>query len=286
MGRHAAVNHEQVAAAAEQLQSDGLTPTARLVRTKLGNVGSLATIQKHLTEWRSREGSGQSAARMLPPEVQRAVFKFLDEEVSRINGELRQQVEQAERDTADIADDNEALTTLVSQLREELGNQAALKDKQEGQLGRLLEELRGAREEAVRERGEAELARHELTRIQSRLEAQVPVEHELQQLRVGIEAERERRVRAELEAAVLMAQKDNLEARIVELKDAAASRDRPRASGNSEHGGNQPERTLQAGPRPHRKVESLGESSASNAEPPINSATAGEQSDPRQAQLC
>lgn len=288
MGRQAAVNYEQIAAAADQLQSEGLTPTAKYIRTRLGSVGSLGTIQKHLMEWRSKHGSTQSAARILPPEVQRAVFKFLDEEVSRINGELRQQVDEAHRGTADIAADNEELTMTVSQLRAELAEQASLKDRQDGQLSRLLDELEAVREEIESKRCEAELARHELTKIQSRIEAQAPVERELRQLRADFETERECRVSAEREAAVLKAQKDSLEARIVELKEAASVHARAHGSGGDQHVGNQPEHGSLAVTNPGKEAENTAELSAPSPRPALDSATnaAGEQNDPRQARLC
>jgi hypothetical protein len=265
MGRHAAVTYEQIATAAEQLQADGLAPAAKLVRTKLGSVGSLATIQKHLVVWRSKQGGTQSVTRILPSEFQRAVFKFLDEEVARINGELRQQVEQAERDTADIAADNEQLTALVSQLRAELADQASLKDKQDGQICRLLDELEAARAETANERCEAELARHELTKIQARLEAQGPLERDLRQLRIEFEAERENRVFAEREAAVLKVQKDGLEARILELKEAMSTRAHIDAAHDNEHAGTQPEHSPQASSRHSKEAEGSGQPSTAHS---------------------
>jgi hypothetical protein len=287
MGRNAAATYEQVAAAADQLQADGLTPSAKLVRGKLG-VGSLGTVQKHIVEWRSRQGETQSVSRILPPELQRAVYRFLDEEVSRINGELRQLVEQAERATADLANDNEEQAMLVTQLRAELAEQVSFRDKQDGQLTRLLAELKAAREETVCERKEAELVRHELTKIQSRLEVQAPVERELRQLRVELEAEREIRVCAERDVAVLKAQKDILEARIMELKEAASTRDRTHFPSEKEHPGKQREHSATTAARSNQRGEASG--APGIPEPlPSSGATdsaAGGQVDPRQATLC
>jgi DNA repair exonuclease SbcCD ATPase subunit len=259
MGRHAVVTYEQIATAAEQLQADGLAPAAKLIRTKLGSVGSLATIQKHLVEWRSKQGGTQSVTRILPSEFQRAVFKFLDAEVARINGELRQQVEQAERDTADIAADNEQLTALVSQLRAELADQASLKDKQDGQICRLLDELEAAHAETENERCEAELARHTLTKIQASLEAQGLLERDLRQLRSERDAEREKRFLAEREAAVLKAQKDGLEARIREMKEAMSTRANIEAAPDNEHAGNQPEHSPQTSGHPGKNARGSGQ---------------------------
>lgn len=159
MGRIAAVTYEQVATAAEQLHAEGATPTAKLLRSRLGNAGSLGTYQTHLAQWRSKQGNIQPVTRTLPPDVQRAVFKFLDEEVSRSIDELAQQLEQARHEIEDLAADNDQQTSLASQLQAELAAQAAGMARQEGQLSLLQEELRSAREETSMERREAEAAK-------------------------------------------------------------------------------------------------------------------------------
>lgn len=288
MGRVAAVTYEHVAIAAEQLKAEGLTPTAKLVRSRLGDVGSLGTIQRHLMEWRLGKGEPQQVARMLPPEMQRAVFKFVDEEVSRINGELTQQVERQSREMADLAADNEEHTRLVRQLRAELAEQAKLRDNQDGQLTRLLDELKAARDEIALQRRETELARLDLTRMQSRLEAQAPLEGELRQHRADFEAEHEARVRAERDAAVLQAQKDILEARVEELKEAASTQPPVHGARSEERIGKKPERSPQTPTRRGKKVEGSGEPGirspehASGAVPP----EVGEPGDPRQPKLC
>jgi hypothetical protein len=288
MGRTAAVNYEQVGAMAQQLQAEGLTPTAKLIRYRLGDVGSLGTIQKHLVDWRSNQGGAQPAVRMLPPEVQRAVFKFVDEEVSRINDELRQQAEQAERATADLAADNDEQTSLVSQLRAELAEQAMLRAKQDGQLTRLLDELKTAHEETLRARHEAELARQDLARIQSRLEAQAPLESELRQLRTEFEAQRDARVRAERDMAVLKAQKNHLEARIAELKEAGLTLAHVNRASDEDRPGKKPGRSPQASAHRGKKAKGSIEPSVSEPEHASNSAVSepGEPVDPRQAKLC
>ncbi len=288
MGRIAAVTYDQAAAAADQLQAEGLPPTAKLVRSRLGDVGSLGTIQKHLMEWRSGQGDTQQVTRMLPPELQRAVFKFVDEEVSRINSELRHQVEQQTREIADLAADNAEQTRLVSELRADLAEQARFKDNQDGQLTRLLDEVKAARDETALERREAELARHELAKMQSRLEAQAPLESELHQLRADFEAEREVRVRAERDAAVLQAQKEILEARVAELKEAVPAQNHANGANVEEHTGREPAHSPQSSTRPSRTTGGSGDPHSSAPEHAAGSATplAGEPGDPRQAKLC
>jgi chromosome segregation ATPase len=280
--------YEQVAAAAEQMQAEGLTPTAKLLRSMLGNTGSLATIQRHVVEWRSRQGSGQSVIRILSPEIQRVVFKFIDEEVCRSNGELIQQVEQAKRDLADLIADNEEQTNLVRQLQAELADQATFRAKQDGQITRLLEELSSAREEASVERRESELARLELSKVQARLEGHASLENELRQLRVDFEAQRQACVRAEQDAAVLKAQREILEARLAELKEAASPQ--TVACGDGSRDGQASMATERTPKTTRRRAGNSRESEAPSGQDPVHASGAAsvptEPGDPRQARLC
>jgi DNA repair exonuclease SbcCD ATPase subunit len=288
MGRASTVSYEQVAAAAEQMQAEGLTPTAKLIRSMLDNTGSLATIQRHVVEWRSGQRSGQSVTRILSPEIQRVVFKFIDEEVCRSNGELTQQVEEAKRDSAALVADNEEQTNLVRQLQAELADQATFRAKQDGQITRLLEELSSAREEAAAERREAELARLELSKVQARLEGHASLENELRQLRVDFEAQRQACVRAEQDAAVLKAQREILEARLAELKEVALPQ--TLAYGDGSGDGQASMATERTPKTTRRQARNSRESEEPSGQDPVHASSAAsvptEPGDPRQARLC
>ena len=57
MGREAAITYEQVAAAAGEMEAEGIRPTSRAVRVRLGNIGSMGTVHKLLQRWKaSQEG--------------------------------------------------------------------------------------------------------------------------------------------------------------------------------------------------------------------------------------
>ncbi|WP_313035691.1 DNA-binding protein, partial [Massilia alkalitolerans] len=279
---------EQVAAAAEELQAGGLTPTAKLVRPMLGSTGSLATLQRHIVEWRSRQGSVQPAIRILAPEIQRVIFKFIDEDVARANTELTQLVEQTRRDADDLAADNEEQTDLVRQLKAELADQATRGAQQEGQIARLLEELGSARDEAAVERREAEQARLELGKLQLRLDTCGSLENELRQLRAGFEAQRQACVHAEQNVAVLKAQREILEARLVELKEAASPTPTRGKRNADSQARAETEQRLPTVSRRSRNGNTTGKSSAQD--PPGASAAVTdapvEPGDSRQARLC
>lgn len=281
MGRNAAATYEQVAAEAELLKAEGVTASAKLIRSRLGNVGSLSTIQTHVMEWRSKQGGPQPATRLLPPEVQSAVFKYLDEEVSRINGDLTKKLEQAQRDIADLADDNKNKTELADQRKAELAIQVALNNTQAGELAALRDQLKTAREETL-------LARQDLVKLKSRVEAEASLESQLSKLCADFETERDARVRAEQNAAVLKAQKDSLEERIAELKESASTQLHVYGAGVEVQSGKQPERFLRASTRQGKKTEDPGEPSTSAIEDASGAAVADAvvTADPRQGKLC
>lgn len=289
MGRVAAVTYEQVAAAAAQAQAEGLTPTAKLIRSMLGNMGSLATHQSHLEKWRLKPESTQTATRILSPEIQRVVFKFIDEEVSRINGELTQQVELAKRDAADLAADNEEQSNLVLLLQAETAAQASIKSRLDGQLAQLSDELARARADAATARNDTERAQLELAKVQVRLEAHNTLECELRQLRTEFEAQRQAHVSAEQNAAVLTAEKHILESQLAELKQIVSSQTRIQGNGSPERkpstgsGGAARGNTSRA-----RKTDGKENLLENDHGPVPSSAGNGPEtpSDPRQATLC
>lgn len=222
MGRTAAVTYEQVCAAVAALRATGTSPGAKAIRHKIGDVGSLGTIQMFLQRMLSEEGAQPATTRMLSPELQRAVFKFTDDEVARINGELEVELGNCKRDAADLAKDNEMQGERLAQLHALNDEHTALKAGLEGQIVRFLEEVATARKETSQARREAELARTDLAMAQLRLEGLAPLDRDLRQLRTDFEAQRQALVHAEQTAAVLAAQKADLELRLVELKRTPA----------------------------------------------------------------
>lgn len=289
MGRTAAVTYEQAAEAAEQLQAEGLTPTAKLIRSTLG-AGSLATLQRYITEWREKPERAQPVTRILSPDIQRVVFKFIDQEVARANCELIQEVEQARRDMDDLAADNDEQANLVRQLQAALAEQATLMARQEGHLARLLEELSSAREETLVERRGRERLQIELGKLESRLESHASHEGELQRLRADFEAQRQACVHAEQSAAVLKAQKEILEARVAELKKAASPHTRIHGDGSDDdgHAGVASEDTPRTSSRRARNAKGAGTPPDQDSAHPSGPASSVpvQPDDSRQSRLC
>lgn len=221
MGREATITYEQVAAAADAMKITGSKPTSRSIRERLGNTGSMGTINKHLQAWKAGQERQISNALTLPPVLQRAILEFMDQELTSAKATLEADLSDAlqesadlatenERQAADIEDKNETLTTLQTELA-----------NRQGRIGQIEIDLDTAKDEADRERKAAEAARTELAKALLRLEAMPRLEADLIALRADLEKERQGRVTAEQNAAVLAATLAGAETELANLQKRA-----------------------------------------------------------------
>ena len=213
MGREATVTYEQIAAAADSMKTEGVKPTLRAVRERLGNTGSMGTINKLLGRWKLGQERQISAALVLPPALQRVLLEFMDHELTAARTTLEVELADQQQEASDLATEserqileNEFQSETIEQLRAEVSTH-------QGRAGQLASDLVVAREEAVRERSGAELARTELAKAQLRLEAMPRLEADLMAVRGVLETERGARVAAEQQAAVLTAKLEAAERR-------------------------------------------------------------------------
>ena len=216
MGRESTVTFEQIAAVADAMKIDGVKPTSRAVRERLGNTGSMGTINKLLGRWKSGQERQISAALVLPPALQRVLLEFMDTELTAARTTLETELADQQQEAADLATENErqviendAQAETIDQLRSDVA-------VHQGRAGQLEVDLTASREEAVRERSGAELARTELAKAQLRLEAMPRLEADLMAVRTDLEKERTARQQAEREAAVLTAKLEAAERRATE----------------------------------------------------------------------
>lgn len=213
MGREATITFEQFAAVADAMKTEGIKPTSRSVRERLGNTGSMGTINKLLGRWKAEQERQVSVSLVLPPALQRVLLEFMDNELTRARTMLEAELADQQQEASDLATENErqmveneSQAQAIELLRAELLTH-------QGRSGQLESDLAQAREEAVRERSGAELARTELAKAQLRLEAMPRLEADMNSLRAALEAERQGRVAAEQTAAVLTAKHEACERR-------------------------------------------------------------------------
>ncbi|SDR62522.1 DNA-binding protein [Paraburkholderia tuberum] len=217
MGREATITAEQVNAIVDAMKIEGIKPTSRAVRERLGNTGSMGTINKLLQQRKAGQARQATAVLTLPPALQKALIDFMDAELTAARATLEAELAEQQQEAADLATENERQAELIAARDEELEALAIEKAEAEGKAGQLSADLDTARDEATRERHAAELARTELAKAQLRLEAMPRLEGDLAAVRGELDTERQARVAAEQSAAVLAAQKDDLTARLIDV---------------------------------------------------------------------
>ena len=220
MGREANITPDQVHAIADAIRAEGGKPTLRAVRERLGT-GSMGTVSKHLQQWKAGQERQAATELALPPALQRAVLDFMATELAAARAPLEAELADQQQTAGDLATENERQATTIENQAGELEALAADKAAAEGKAEQLAVDLATAKEETVRERQAAEQARTELAKAMLRLEAMPRLEADLTAIRAELAKERQGRIDAEQQAAVLTAQKADLEGRLVDAKKGA-----------------------------------------------------------------
>ncbi len=216
MGRESTITFEQIAAIADAMKIQGVKPTSRAMRERLGNTGSMGTINKLLGRWKAGQERQMSAALVLPPSLQRVLLEFIDNELTAARTTLEAELAEQQQEAADLATENERQVIENDAQAETIESLRADVAEHQGRAGQLESDLALARDEAVRERSGAELARTELAKAQLRLESMPRLEADLVAVRVVLDTERTGRQQAEQAAAVLAAKLEAAERRAIE----------------------------------------------------------------------
>lgn len=218
MPRAASITINDVTAIAERLKNLGIRPSVSLVMEEHGS-GSRGTVHRLLREWEASQQQSIVPSAVLPAPIQAALLKLIGEEKSAATLPLTEKLAESEQAADELARENERLADAIAELREEaMALQSALANG-EGRFASLEAELAEARETAARERQAAEAARTDLAKAQLRLEGVPAIQQQLADARALVELERERRIAAEQNHAIAIAQRDSLDSRLVESKE-------------------------------------------------------------------
>ncbi|WP_426197690.1 DNA-binding protein [Massilia sp. DWR3-1-1] len=218
MPRLATITSNDVAAIAERLKISGVRPTISAIMDAHGS-GSRGTVHRLLREWESSQLQSIVPSAVLPAPIQAALLKLIGEEKSSAIQPLTEKLADSEHAADELARENERLSNWIVELREEsLALQAAVANG-EGRFASLEAEVVEARDSAARERKAAEAARTDLAKAQLRLEGVPVIQKELTDARALVELERERRIAAEQNHGIAIAQRDALNARLGEMKE-------------------------------------------------------------------
>jgi DNA repair exonuclease SbcCD ATPase subunit len=232
MGREAKITYEQVAAAADAMCAANLRPSSRTVRERLGNTGSMGTINRLLQEWKASQERHIAQPLTLPPVLQRTILDFMAQELATAKAQLESSLAEQRQEMTDLAIESERQAAdLEERSNAEVALRAELATLQ-GRIAQTEDELAHARHETVREREETAKARIDLAKALLRLEAMPRLEADLKALRDELKTERQERTAATQQAAVLEAKLEAARERAVqaeavgaEVRAAAISRD-------------------------------------------------------------
>ena len=218
MPRNATITLNDVPAICERIQKQGVRPTVTMIMDEHGS-GSRGTVHRLFKRWKESQQQSIVPSAVLPPEIQKAILALMGQEVSAATLPLQQELAESEQAAEDLARENvrhantiEATLEEVATLRESLANG-------EGHITSLEAELAEARATATRERQAAESARTDLAKAQLRLEGLPAIQQDLVEARALIGSERQRRIAAEQNHVIAVAQRDSLESRLVESKE-------------------------------------------------------------------
>lgn len=235
MGREAKITYEQVAAAADAMCAANIRPSSRSVRERLGNTGSMGTINRLLQDWKATQERHVAQPLTLPPVLQRAILDFMAQELATAKTQLESTLTEQRQEMTDLVIENERQgADIEERINAEIAMRAELATLQ-GRIAQTEGELANARRETLHEREDAAHTRIDLAKALLRLEAMPRLEADLETLRAELKAERQERTKATQQAAVLEAKLDAARERAVqaeafstELKAAVASHDASR----------------------------------------------------------
>ena len=207
------ITFEQVAAAADALVGQGVSPTIRAVRESLGT-GSPNTIHRHLVAWREARPAATAAAPELPAPLMAALAAEIERAAATARAEVESRLVQTQSEAADLAAAGEALEAERDALLEQVAALTTQRDQAHATAVERAAEIARAIEQIEREQRTAESARVELAKAQLKLESQdakvSEQTKELERLRTALEASQTARIAAEQAVAVAGARSEAL----------------------------------------------------------------------------
>lgn len=208
------ISAEEVAAAADALVAEGVQPSQRAVRERLGS-GSLNTIQRHLSAWRSGRQSIAAQPLALPPGLMAAIGQELERVAAQARAEIEARLVLAQREAAELAAAGEAAEADRAAVEARMAELTRDNDTLQGKVAQLATDVEALGQRVDQEQKAAEAARVELAK--ARLQVESSVERaseqiaEIKRLRDALSASEATRTAAEQQAAVAAARLEEVQ---------------------------------------------------------------------------
>lgn len=194
------VTFEAVERVSNALVAEGLRPTVRAVRERLG--GSNSTLVRHLRSWNEARDTVQRQPRDLPGELVLAVRRALAEAEQASRAEAVMQLEATQQTVDELLQENGALERRLEAMELDLSQVRTERDGQKGKLEQAAEERTMMAGELLGERQRSMAAQADLAKARVRVELS---EATLAELRERENALRQDLARASTEALELRA---------------------------------------------------------------------------------
>ena len=169
------ITFEQVSAAADALRGEGMNPTIKAVRERLGT-GSPNTIHEHLKKWREARPVAAVAAPELPASLASALAEEIARAAASARAEVQESLVQAQAELDELAASGQQLEAERDALADQVAALTSDRDTQAGRVAQLDTALTAAQESIEREQKAAEQARIELATANVRAEQQAKTE--------------------------------------------------------------------------------------------------------------
>jgi uncharacterized phage infection (PIP) family protein YhgE len=142
------VDFEAVAAAVQQLNSQGIRPSLRAVREALGNTGSLTTIQAHLARYNASVPASAPAPQVsLSTEITRVILAELSKREADVRKTLEVDLTEARETIALLTKENGEIQSELERARTAAIEFAQHRDKAQGKVETLESEIERLRRE-------------------------------------------------------------------------------------------------------------------------------------------
>lgn len=229
MGREATVTLEQVAAAADQIKSEGQKPSVRAIREILGG-GSMGTILSLLNRWKEEQilesEKRTTTDDSLDPSITRAISSVLAARVQSAVSEINGRFADLQTETDDLITENERQAQEIVEHLRKIESQAEEMAIGTGRIAQIEAELSLARQERDAKAQESGQAKTELAKSLLRLESLPNLEAETQKLQESLRTQEKARAESEKEAAVASSRAEDLGRQAEELRGRTESMER------------------------------------------------------------
>lgn len=230
----AKVTNDQIIAAIEQLNAQGVRPTIRAVREHLGNTGSPNRIQPLLAAWHDKNKPAEAAQAVLSDSAQQSLAELFARErsaavASKLEeiAELKSQLEEITQTGQQLEDENEQLTNANAKLIERANESVTLASERQQRIEQLEAELARAFAQSHEQTQQlantaAQLAMQE----QQRIEQQKKIEQQsakLEEMRQQATAAQQAAAVAEIE---LQAAKESIATSVKHSEEVAKRNER------------------------------------------------------------